>query len=361
MPTAHADHGLHNFPHDQVAWTLANCQVDCEVDPDYSHKVLAVTHQDVGVYDVLFDLNANRGPYNYQVTPVGDVDAYCKTSATFIWDERAGVRVRCYDTDGDPVDTQFSAFGQYHFNESVPPNQDGYLGYTASDLQHDDTDYSSNLDRDAGEGEIDAKYHPFSGRSAVYIMDHSGGQGAALITAKGDGPSRCFAESVKGSPKGTIIAVDCVDPSGQRSPTIFDVTYMQDLVPAYDNHHTGDPAYLQGAYVVLEHDERHEEHVEPNRQYKNVNGAPSTIGRNDEGTYTVALRGLDVEHATFQVTSLGESAARCRILDTPIFHESPVPEEPETITLEVICQDSDGDPLDAGFSLMYQTCNGLYD
>ncbi len=350
-PHAHAEPGLNHGVDDQVAWALADCEngSECVVNPDYSLKVIQAEYVDVGLYDVVFDLTKFRGPYNYQVTAVGGVDAYCKTVAPFDVDHFAGVQVACFAPSGEPVDTQFSVFGQYHWTQSVPPGEeDGFLAYTATDLG-DFFPYSS-----AGLNKISTKYNPFGAFTGVYILEHTSGQGAPIVTAKGEDSHRCHPEKIKGSSAGTSIIVRCVDSSGAVVPAHFDITYMHRLLPAFEGVGTpGYPNVLAGAYVMLDPADRSEDVSDPAVQYNNVVDV-AVVERSNEGTYTAVLYGLDEGASTMQVVSVGDSKAACRVAELPIATEGGV-------RVNIVCQDSDGDLLDSGFTLLYQTWHSLYE
>ncbi len=347
-PQASADAGLQNGFSDQVAWGLIDCQNggECGRNLDYEHKVVSVQYEDVGVYDVIFDLSRYRGPYNYQVTAVGEVDAHCKTAFPLLEEDRAGVRVLCFDPSGAPVDAQFTAFGQYHWSQSAAPNEVGFMAYAASDIEESDFRYST-----AGLDMVHMLFNFFSASTYVDLFGHTTGDGAPLVTAKGDDANRCFVGAVEGYPEGTVVEVRCVDPSNKSVPAHFDITYMHELVPAYDDAASGSNArYLAGAYALLDHDSRHKDAVFPEVQYNNASGGFTMIERSGEGTYTVYLDGLDPRASTTQVVAVGDSRAQCRVAGLPWGIST-------VAAVDVICQDDDGDLIDSGFALMHQTCH----
>lgn len=180
--------------------------------------------------------------------------------------------------------------------------------------------------------------------SAGYYAVTFAGLGTSLIdtvqaTAYGGGNGYCQVSGWSNSPGGAVLNyIRCFDNQGVAADTYFTTLYQA---------HSGTFGNsIRGAAYLLADQPTAIGSYTPNPSYNyNSTGATNTVERTGVGRYTATIPGLTKVGGAVQVSAFGSTARRCKASDWGSTAAG--------TTVNVLCFDGAGAPLDSEFNLLY--------
>lgn len=275
-----------------------------------------------GSYEVRF-AGLAMGGGNVQVTAAGPHGDRCSVAGWSDSGRDLVVGVRCFDRRGRAVDAQFFA------HAVSADGTRGPLAYLWAD-QPARARYRPNAAyaHNSGGGPIEVQ-RSGPGRYSVSFDRLSVAGGNAQVTAYGTTSAYCKAVGWGAS----RVSVACFDLAGRPKDTLYTVLFL-------------DRASLGGRTSYVWGSQPHSSAYSGTGSFvRNAAGGATRISREQTGTYSVALEGIEVRGGTVLVTGYGDDAVDCIA--------GGLASETSRQRVLVHCASPNGAPADGRFSLAY--------
>jgi hypothetical protein len=304
-----------------------------------------VARTGTGVYDVTFtDLALYGGQGGVaSVTALGSSGEHCTVSG---WGPSGTpdtiATVRCFDTAGSAVDSQFDA------SFVRPSSVSGAFAYLWADDETASSYTPSPLHQFNSTGATNTITRASTGDYTVRLPGLGSEGGTVKVTTFSATSNACKASSWSSKGKAEQVEVLCFDFTGAPVDSKFTLVYADGAGILANGAPSG---YLRAD------DESAASYTPDSRYQYNSTGALNTVERTGKGRYTATFPGLGsgvltgVDRGTVHVTSSHTTSKRCEV--TGWSSGLPSPGKPTPLLVDVACATAGGAASDSKFVLQF--------
>ncbi len=293
--------------------------------------VNTITRSAVGNYTVRFaNLGGGIVGGTVDVTAYGSADAECHVGFWGSSGPDQTVNVRCSDTNGNPIDTFYTAaytrpVGNPGAFAHLWANSPTSASYTPSSTYSFNSTGGINTISRSGVGVYQLQL-PGLGVSA----------GTVKVTAYGSTANRCKVVSWFPSSSTQLVNVRCFSATGAAADSMFTATFSNGP----------NVANIAGTNAWVWANQPTSASYSPSPSYsRNSAGGANTIVRNGTGSYTVQLASLGVSRGDVQVTAYGSDSSECKVVNWG--------PSGTTENINVQCRTTTGSAFDTFFVLQF--------